>query len=73
MTGQETHLTELDDDRLSELGREWRARALRGERAAFGVAQTFEAEQRRRVRETGLQQLSEPAELPARKPWWKFW
>lgn len=72
MTGQEPHLTELDDDRLSELGREWRARALRGERSAFGVAQAFEAELRRRVRHSGLQQLSEPPDLPA-KPWWKFW
>ena len=73
MTGQpelEPHLTELDDDRLAELSREWRARALRGEQSAFGPAQALEAELRRRVRNTDLAPLSDLPEAPP-KPWWK--
>lgn len=74
MTGQEDqHLTEMDDERLGELSREWRARALRGEQSAFGPAQALEAELRRRVRNTGLAPLPDLPELPPAKPWWKFW
>ena len=73
MTGQEPHLTEMDDERLSELSREWRARALRGEQSAFGPAQALEAELRRRARNSGRAPLSDLPELPRAKPWWKFW
>ena len=73
MTGQEPHLTELDDDSLSELSLEWRARALRGDPSAFGPAQALEAELRRRVGNSGMAPLSVPQQLPPVKPWWKFW
>jgi hypothetical protein len=68
---------ELDDEQLAELAREWRERAGRGEQLAFGVAQAFEAEQRRRRRIQGsqVQLLASPNQLkmaPSR-PWWKFW
>lgn len=68
---------ELDDDQLAELAREWRARAGRGEQLAFGVAQAFEAEQRRRQRIQESQVLplasSEESELAPRRHWWRFW
>jgi hypothetical protein len=68
---------DLDDDQLAELALEWRARAARGEQLAFGVAQAFEAEQRRRrhTQESQVQPLESPTqrkEAPSR-PWWKFW
>lgn len=66
------HLTELDDDELATLAVDWRARAMRGEKEAFGVANAFESELRRRARNSSLQSL-EPLELPPAKPWWKFW
>ncbi len=69
---------DLDDDQLAELAQEWRARAGRGEQLAFGVAQAFEAEQRRRRQRTQESQVQllaspeEPKQAPQR-PWWKFW
>lgn len=69
---EQLHLTELDDDELATLAVDWRARAMRGEKEAFGVANAFESELRRRARNSSLQSL-EPLELPAPKPWWKFW
>jgi len=68
---------DLDDDQLAKLAREWRARAASGEQLALGVAQAFEAEQRRRQRlqETQVQPLASPEQqkkAPSR-PWWKFW
>jgi len=69
--------TDLDDDQLAELAHEWRARAARGEQLAFGVAQAFEAEQRRRQRihESQVQQLASPTQRKKvlSPPWWKFW
>lgn len=69
---EQIHLTELDDDRLAELAHEWRARALRGEQAAYGPAQAYEAELRRRIRNSGFHSPAPAVSLPD-KPWWRFW
>ena len=58
---------DVDDDQLAELAREWRARAGRGDRLAFGVAQAFEAEQRRRRSLRG-DQVQPPAFSGERTP-----
>ena len=42
------NITELSDDDLAELAREWRRRSLRGEREARGTAHELEREMRRR-------------------------
>ncbi|PSL78979.1 hypothetical protein C7T35_40065 [Variovorax sp. WS11] len=68
---------ELDDEQLAELAREWGTRAAGGEQLASGVAQAFEAEQRRRQRtqESQVQPLASPEQPKQTKPrpWWKFW
>ena len=68
---------DLDDDALAELAREWRLRAARGEQLAFGVAQAFEAEQRRRqrIQESQAQPLASPTQQKEAlsRSWWKFW
>ena len=68
---------DLDDDQLTELAVVWRARAARGEQLAFGVAQAFEAEQRRRerIQESQVQPLVAPAQRKKAlsRPWWKVW
>ncbi len=65
-------LQSLEDAELEQLALEWRARASRGERDAYGVAHALEVELRQRVRASNLQQL--PPETPAPpRPWWKFW
>lgn len=66
------HLTELDDDELAQKAEECRARAMGGDKAAFGLADAFEAELRRRSRDSALQPLTQ-IDLPPVKPWWKFW
>jgi hypothetical protein len=65
-------LQSLDDAELEQLAVEWRARASRGERDAYGVAHALEVELRQRVRASNLQQLPPEAPVPPR-PWWKFW
>lgn len=68
-----SQIASLDDARLEQLAAGWRARALRGDRRAFGVAHALEVERRRRLRESQLQELP-PLEPPAPpRPWWKFW
>ena len=64
-------LNELDDEALAQLAAAWRAQAGQGDRRAFGVAHALEVEQRRRVRESRLQEL--PPLPPPPRPWWKFW
>ena len=68
-----SQLANLDDERLEQLATGWRARALRVDRGAFGIAHAFEVERRRRLRESELQELEplEPAAPP--RPWWRFW
>lgn len=65
-------LASLEDAELEHLAIEWRARASRGARDAYGVAHALEVELRQRVRASHLQQLPEP-ELMSPRPWWKFW
>ncbi len=66
--------SDINDTDLAQLAHHWRARALRGEREAFGVAQTFEVEQRRRLRDTAYLDLAPvTTEYQAGRPWWKFW
>ena len=45
----------LQDDELQNLASEWRIRAMQGDQLAHRMAQALEAEQRRRIRDTGLQ------------------
>lgn len=48
---------------------------MQGDQLAHRMAQALEAEQRRRIRDTGLQTLA-PAASSIRSrntPWWKFW
>ncbi len=65
----------LEDDELQNLASEWRLRAMRGDQLAHRMAQALEAEQRRRIRDTGLQTLAPAASSmhSRRTPWWKFW
>ena len=64
----------ISDSDLAQLAQHWRARALRGEREAFGLAQALEVEQRRRQRDSAYVDLA-PAttEYQSGRPWWKFW
>ncbi|RZL86153.1 MAG: hypothetical protein EOP82_30650 [Variovorax sp.] len=65
-------LASLDDAELEDLAAQWRARAGRGDKSAFGVAHALEVELRHRIHTSHLQQLpSEPAAKPRR--WWQFW
>jgi hypothetical protein len=66
-----SQLAQLDDEELAQLATNWRTRAGYGHRDAFGVAHALEVEQRRRLRQSQLQQL--PPEPLATRPWWKFW
>ncbi|WP_436820413.1 hypothetical protein [Variovorax sp. DT-64] len=62
----------LEDSELQSLAAEWRIRAMQGDQLAHRMAQALEAEQRRRIRDSGLQPLP-PARSSASAPWWKFW
>ena len=74
MISDTPHPTNVSDTDLAHLAHHWRARALRGERDAFGVAQAFEVEQRRRLRDSFFVDLSPmKSEYQTDRPWWKFW
>ena len=74
MISDTPHPTNVSDTDLAHLAHHWRARALRGERDAFGVAQAFEVEQRRRLRDSFFVDLSPmKSEYQTGRPWWKFW
>ena len=62
----------LQDEELQSLAAEWRIRAMQGDQLAHRMAQALEAEQRRRIRDTGLLALP-PEHPPVVAPWWKFW
>jgi uncharacterized protein YggE len=64
-------LAALDDEELERLAVEWRARASRGAKQAYGVAHALEVELRQRIRISRAQQLPPPVSVPRR--WWKFW
>ena len=68
-----SQIASLDDERLEQLAKGWRAQALRGDRQAFGVAHAFEVERRRRLRESELQQLAPLEPVAPPKPWWRLW
>ncbi len=64
----------FSDADLERVAKEWRARADRGERDAFGVAHDCEVELRRRQR--AAEKASAPPttlEPLRRQPSWKFW
>ena len=63
---------QLEDAELQSQAAQWRMRAMQGDQLAHRMAQALEAEQRRRIRDTGLQPLP-PARSSASAPWWKFW
>jgi hypothetical protein len=65
-------LASLDEEELAAYAAEWRARASRGDKSAYGVAHALEVELRRRARTSLMQQLAEEAPAP-RRPWWKRW
>ena len=66
--------SDVSDTDLAQLAHHWRARSLRGERQAFGVAQAFEVEQRRRLRNSFYVDLTPTkTEFQTDRPWWKFW
>lgn len=75
MSAPSTTPANLNDDELQNLASEWRIRAMQGDQLAHRMAQALEAEQRRRIRDTGLQTLPPAASsMYSRKtPWWKFW
>ena len=62
----------LQDEELQNLATEWRMRAMQGDQLAHRMARALEAEQRRRIRDSGLQILV-PEASRAMPPWWKFW
>jgi hypothetical protein len=62
----------LHDAELQTLASEWRIRAMQGDQLAHRMALALEAEQRRRIRDSGLQTLA-PAPSPINPRWWKFW
>jgi hypothetical protein len=65
-------LASLDEEALAAYAVEWRARASRGDKSAYGVAHALEVELRRRARTTLMQQLADEPPAP-RRPWWKRW
>lgn len=65
-------LASLHDAELEGLAVQWRARAHRGDKSAFGVAHALEVELRQRIRASSLMQLP-PDPQAKRRPWWKFW
>jgi hypothetical protein len=75
MSAPSTTPAHLNDDELQNLASEWRIRAMQGDQLAHRMAQALEAEQRRRIRDTGLQTLPPAASSMylRKKPWWKFW
>ena len=73
-----TTISELSDDELALHAKDWRHRALRGEKSARGVAHALETELRRRVGpplvRTEPDELDlRPARLRGHRPWWRFW
>jgi hypothetical protein len=72
MSDPSTLPASLEDEELQNLASAWRIRAMQGDHLAHRMAQALEAEQRRRIRDSGLQMLP-PAASPVSAPWWKFW
>lgn len=64
-------LAQLEDGALERLALEWRRRASRGEKQAYGIAHSLEVELRRRIRGRRAEPLPPPLSPPRR--WWRFW
>ena len=72
MAEHRTTPAKLEDSELQNLAAQWRLRAMQGDQLAHRLAQSLEAEQRRRIRDSGLQPLA-PRHSRVGAPWWKFW
>lgn len=68
---QPYQLAQVENEELERLCDSGRARALHGDREAFGIAQAFEVERRRRTRASQMRSLP-PKATPVRACW-KFW
>ncbi len=73
-----TTINELSDDELALYAKDWRQRALRGDKAARGVAHALETEFRRRggsslIRVAVDDLDTRPTRLRGHRPWWRFW
>ncbi|MES2531895.1 MAG: hypothetical protein V4636_12720 [Pseudomonadota bacterium] len=73
-----TTISDLSDEDLALCAKDWRHRALRGDKSARGVAHDLEAELRLRGNPSFVHQQAAPDELdtrPARlrsdRPWWR--
>lgn len=73
-------IRELPDDELMARAREWRLRALRGEKDARGIAHELEREVRQRTKlqsgnddEPILEAQSASTTQEAPRPAWRFW
>ena len=64
-------LDHIADDEIDRLAVEWRRRALRGDREAYGIAHALEVEQRRRLRPSQMAPLTSAQAV--RRPWWRLW
>lgn len=72
---------ELQDQELMIQAHEWRARALRGDKQARGIAHALEREVRRRFTAPSNDTVYDTLDLrpleqrqdEARRPAWKFW
>ena len=73
MSEMPTQPATLEDQELQHLAAQWRIRAMHGDQLAHRMARALEAEQRRRIRDTGLQPLPPPIASRSAAPWWKFW
>ena len=72
MSDAMTTPTQLNDGELQNLASQWRIRAMQGDQLAHRMAKALEAEQRRRIRDSGLQPLPPTRSIDG-SPWWKFW
>lgn len=64
---------DYDDAELGALAREWRLRAGRGDREAFGIAHALERELRDRTRASQYQPIEVAPSAGGSRPWWSFW
>lgn len=72
MTLDPISLADVNDEQLEELAQQWRIRANRGEKDAYGVAHSLEVEVRSRSRASRRASLTYTAPA-APRPWWQFW
>ena len=74
MSSDSPLLADITDERLEVLAREWRARAARGEKDAYGIAHSLEVEVRSRSRASQRAALTYTTPSPGSpRRWWQFW